>query len=147
MTHKVHVEFEVQDVEKFQEALRTATNELYYDAGGCPLPCLGYRAGDSIDRRSALQLFVDQMETKLCKNEHKSTWRSKPIVALLQLMEIELAEFKVALEHFSVGEARAETPDIANFAMMIWDRLGQFDQDKSIKVQSVVVDVDTGLKS
>lgn len=128
---KVNVEFKVKDREAFLAALQTATS---CNGGMCDL-VVGYRADDQIKRREALRAFVDQMELKLRKNESKRNWREKPIEALVALMLLEVREFEVALEHFTVEEARLETPDIGNFAMMVFDRLGMLDQNKSLKAQ------------
>lgn len=128
---KVNVEFSVRDREAFLVALQTATS---YNGGMRDL-VVGYRADDQIERREALRAFVDQMELKLRKNESKRNWREKPIEALVALMLLEVREFEVSLEHFTVEEARLETPDIGNFAMMVFDRLGMLDQNKSLKAQ------------
>lgn len=95
----------------------------------------GFRADDQVERRAALRLFVDQMELKLRKNDHKTGWRTKPIEALFQLLKLEVAEFEVAFEHFPVDEARPELVDIANFALIVYDRLSMLDQKLPVKAQ------------
>lgn len=128
---KVNVEFTVKDREAFLTALQTATS---YNGGMRDL-VIGYRADDHVQRREALRAFVDHMEIKLKRNEHKANWREKPIEALVALMMLEVREFEVALEHFTVEEAKLELPDLSNFAMMIFDRLGMLDQNKNIRLQ------------
>lgn len=130
---KVHVEFTVTDRDKFMDWLKTASEGANSQEGSV---VIGYRADDQVQRRQALALFVDQMETKLRKNDHKTTWREKPIQALVDLMLLELEEFKVAHTHFMVGESRPELVDVANFAMIVWDRLGMVNQDLPFHVQT-----------
>lgn len=129
MTEKIHVEFTVPDGGKDALLARLQVLDDQQDL------CLGLRADDYVSRRAALVAFVDQMELKLRKNEHKRNWRDKPIQALMSLMSLEWKEFEVSLQYFTVGEARAELPDICNFAMMVWDRLGTFDQEQNLFLQ------------
>jgi hypothetical protein len=82
----------------------------------------------SLELRDTLNKFALLMEAKLRKNDHKTTWREKPVEALFKLMLLEVEEFKVAHEFFSADEARTELVDIANFAMMLHDRLGMGDR-------------------
>lgn len=128
---KVNVEFTVKDREAFLIGLQTATSY----SGSFRDVVIGYRADDHVQRRSALETFANAMEIKLRKNDHKQNWREKPIEALVALMLLEVREFEVAFEHFTVGEAKLETPDIANFAMIVFDRLSMLDQDRNIKLQ------------
>ena len=83
--------------------------------------------------REPLQLFAQAMEAKLKKNDHKQSWRELPVEALLRLLVIELEELRVALEYLTVAEARNECPDLANFALFIWDRLSTEPQDEKVK--------------
>lgn len=133
MTEAVHVAFAVQDGkrEEFLAWLQVATESAI-------LPLQGYRADDYVSRRAALVAFVDQMEVKLRKNEHKRNWREKPIEALFKLLLLEVEEFKVAHEFFTVGEAKGELVDVANFAMMVWDRLSLMDQDRNEREQRLL---------
>lgn len=73
-------------------------------------------------RREVLE-FAAAMEVKLRKNDHKTSWRDKPIEALKRLMLLEVEEFKVAHEFFDSSEAMAELVDIANYALILRDRL------------------------
>lgn len=128
---KVNVEFFVKDRDAFLVALQTATS---YNGGMRDL-VIGYRADDHVQRRSALETFANQMEIKLRKNDHKSSWRDKPIEALFKLLLLEVEEFRVAYDYFTVGEARPELVDIANFALIVSDRLSLLDQDRNAKEQ------------
>lgn len=98
------------------------------DGSNCSV---GFRADDQVQRRQALSLFVDQMELKLRRNEHKRNWREKPIEALFKLLLLEIEEFKVSHEFFTISESRTELVDAANFAMIVWDRLGMLDQERN----------------
>lgn len=134
---KVYVEFQVTDRDKFLTALTEwdQSQERKADSSGAGNSVIGFRADDVVSKRAALVAFVDAMEVKLRRNEHKKNWREKPLQALLSLMLLEVEELKVALEFFDVKEAKAELPDISNFAMMIWDRLGMLDQNKPVREQ------------
>lgn len=63
------------------------------------------------------------MELKLRKNDHKSSWQQQPIEAHIKLLRIEMMEFDVALEFLGDEEAAKECVDIANYALIIRDKL------------------------
>lgn len=128
---RVNVEFQVKDREAFLTALQTATS---YNGGMRDL-VIGYRADDHVQRRSALEAFANAMELKLRKNDHKTGWREKPIEALFKLLLLEIEEFKVAHEFFTVAESRPELVDIANFSLIVWDRLSLLDQERNAREQ------------
>jgi len=67
--------------------------------------------------------FAVALELKLRKNDHKCSWKEQPIEAHIKLLEIELMEFKVALKFLGDEEAAKECVDIANFALIIRDKL------------------------
>jgi len=67
--------------------------------------------------------FALAMETKLRKNDHKTGWHDQPIEAHIKLLKIELMEFDVAYEFLGEAEAAKECIDIANFALIIRDKL------------------------
>jgi hypothetical protein len=67
--------------------------------------------------------FAVAMEQKLRKKDEKTHWRERPIEALKRLMLLEVEEFKVAHEFFGPDEAMDELRDIANYAMILWDRI------------------------
>ncbi len=117
MTEKVVIEFEVHSVEFFTQRLQE------WDLTALNL-CVGYRIDAGVAKREALRRFCDQMELKLRKNDHKTGWRDLPIEALFELMMLEINEFKLAIRYLTVREALKELPDVANFAMMLWDRIG-----------------------
>lgn len=77
----------------------------------------------TMDIREALAEFALAMEGKLRKNDHKTGWSRQPIEAHIKLLKIELMEFDVALEFLGDEEAANECVDIANFAMIIRDKL------------------------
>ncbi len=81
-----------------------------------------YRPMDERSLRPPLVQFASAMEAKLRKNDHKGGWRNDPIEALRRLMMIEIEEYNVAREFYGSEAARSELVDIANFAMMLWDR-------------------------
>ena len=133
---EVVVRFEVNDRDQFLRWLRFMTSSPF--GSGTVIPAgepVGYRADDMVQRREALQKFVDKMEEKLRKNDHKANWRDKPIEALFKLMLLEVEEFKVHHEFFTVAESRPELVDIANFALIVWDRLGMLDQERTAQEQ------------
>lgn len=131
MVEKVTVEFSIQDGQRngFMAALQVIDQRDM-------LPMVqGFRADDYVSRREALVKFVDQMEIKLRRNEHKTNWRDQPIEALFRLLMLEIEEFRVADEFFSVAEARNELVDVANFALILFDRLGMIDQGRNRREQ------------
>lgn len=67
--------------------------------------------------------FATAMETKLRKNDHKTGWKDQPIEAHIKLLRIEMMEFDVALEFLGDDVAAKECVDIANFALIIRDKL------------------------
>lgn len=77
--------------------------------------------------RKELATFAEAMEAKMQKNDHKTDWKTLPIEALFQKLLIEIEEFKVAQKYESVSEAQNELVDVANFCMMLFDRLGKGD--------------------
>lgn len=74
--------------------------------------------------RPVLADFAYLMEEKLAKNDHKTSWRELPVEALLRLLMLEIEEFKVAHEFLGAQEARNELVDVANFCLILHDRLG-----------------------
>jgi hypothetical protein len=97
MTNEVKVQFSVTDRETFVGALHELTTY------GAKLDgiVVGYRVDNLVvEHRSTLRLFTDRMELKLRKNDYKTSWRDKPVEALKALMELEIEEFRVALQYF-----------------------------------------------
>lgn len=119
-----------------RETLRVVAEELSVAMGGEPGSVVRVRtpgAAPSLVVRPSLAAFVIEMELKLRKNDHKTSWRELPVPALFRLLMIEIDEFKVAHEYLSVAEARKELIDIANFAMIMWDRLGMIDPTAQVR--------------
>ena len=81
-------------------------------------------AKSGVPLRPVLQSFAEVMEAKLKKNDHKTSWRGLPVEALFRLLMVEIEEFKVAHEFLSKDEARNELIDVANFRLILHDRLG-----------------------
>lgn len=122
---KVVVDFNVPDnkVDAFAAWLQRVTGEEDYGI------VEGYRADDHVSRRRALQAFADEMELTLRRHDHKTGWREKAIDALFRLLLLEVEEAKVAMEFFNTREARAELIDVANFCLIVYDRLGAYKED------------------
>jgi hypothetical protein len=131
MSETISVNFNVQDEkrEDFIQWLQQVTTTG-------PTCLLGYRADDIVNRREALQRFANEMETVLRRHDHKTSWRERPIEALVRLLFLELEEFKVALEFFETKDARKELIDCANFCLIVWDRLGLLDQNRNTTEQT-----------
>lgn len=125
---KITVEFDVADQETFLRALQTWDETV-------PNTCNGYRIDSGLDQREALRRFASEMEQKLRRNDHKSGWARDPVDALWRLLEIEIEEFKVLYQYYPVSEARKELLDIANYAMIVWDRLGRYQQQAPAHLQ------------
>lgn len=85
------------------------------------------QAGDGIigvhEIRAEVMEFAVAMEAKLRKNDHKDDWHKQPIEAHIKLLRIEMMELDVALDHLGDEAAMTECVDIANFAMIIRDKL------------------------
>lgn len=67
--------------------------------------------------------FALAMEAKLRKNDHKTGWHDQPIEAHIKLLAIEKMELDVALEFLTDERAAEECIDLANFALIIRDKL------------------------
>lgn len=115
---KILVEFDVRnDAATFEEQLRLWSESKAGDTIN------GYRTGGGQGGlRPQLFDFAVEMERKLRKNDHKASWKTYPIEALVRLLGIEFEELQVALD-FGIGDAGSECVDLANFAMMTRDRL------------------------
>jgi hypothetical protein len=132
MTERVTISFTISDGRRddFDRWLQTVT-----DSGNAS-HIEGYRDDNQLQWRPALRQFCDEMESVLRRHDHKRTWREKPIDALFRLLQLELEEAAVALDYFTVAEARHEMIDVANFAMILYDRLGLLDQDRLVRDRS-----------
>lgn len=76
-----------------------------------------------IDVREELADFALAMEAKLSANDHKAHWRAVDISYLFHRLHQELNELETAHEQMIAADVRAEAVDVANFAMMIFDRI------------------------
>lgn len=74
--------------------------------------------------RPVLDGFARHMEMKLRRNDHKTSWRELPVEALFKMLMLEIEEFKLAHEFLGDDEARKELVDVANFCLILHDRLG-----------------------
>lgn len=87
------------------------------------------RIEDPVDGRNVFELrpevveFAVAMEAKLQKNDHKTGWHDQPIEAHIKLLRIEMMELDVALDHLGDEAAVKECVDVANFALIIRDKL------------------------
>lgn len=95
---------------------------------------------DTIYLRPALMHAAQQMELVLRKHDHKKSWRELPIEALIRKMNIELEEFRVALDFLPASEARAEIVDVMNFLFFLYDRLGIEPQDRAYQKPQPKID-------
>lgn len=126
----VLVHFTTTNPEALQKWLQQATEQ--FDPQGI---CVGYRIDDGVSRRAALVDFASAMEIKLRKNDHKSSWRDLPIVALFRQLLLEIEELKVAMDYLPVEEARDECVDVANFGLILWDRLSMMEEGRTVGAQ------------
>lgn len=129
MSEHVTVNFEVTNRDKFMAALQKATE----DDGPLEYAVVGYRQDDGVDKREALAKFANAMELKLRKNDHKTSWRELPIEALYRQMKLEIQELEVAMDFLTALEARDECVDIANFALILWDRLSLLREEEHVR--------------
>lgn len=123
---QVYVTFEVSDQYQFFKWLQLV--EADAEKNGHFIGALiGWRADDALQRRASLQAFADKMETILRKHDHKDSWRNDPIEMLVRKLKLELMEFEVAYDFQRWEDARNEAVDLANFCLIVYDRLGQPD--------------------
>lgn len=80
-------------------------------------------ANDGVILRDEVTEFAAAMELKLRKNDHKTGWHDQPIEAHIKLLRIEMMELDVALDHLGDEVAAKECVDVANFALIIRDKL------------------------
>jgi hypothetical protein len=74
--------------------------------------------------------FAKAMDEVLCKNDHKGGWQDCDINYLRARLVEEMGEYFAwcsrgspsALSESEHKQSRKELVDIANFAMMLWDR-------------------------
>jgi hypothetical protein len=78
--------------------------------------------------REPIRWFATKMESELRANDHKGGWSDCNIWWLLSRLREEVDELEVAMHMATAGdigwdEVIAESADVANFAMMIADRV------------------------
>ncbi|AHD06471.1 hypothetical protein [Paenibacillus larvae] len=76
---------------------------------------------EEIKLRPEVQWFAEQMELKLRENDHKGGWSDENLEHLLWRLGEEYAELRTAIELET--DIMREAVDVANFAMMIADRV------------------------
>lgn len=76
--------------------------------------------------RTEVAEFAIRMEKKLAKKdgEGKTHWLKLPVAALRKFLGIEIEELHAAIDYLSTDEQQGECIDVANYAMILWDRIG-----------------------
>jgi len=75
--------------------------------------------------RSELIEFAEAMEAKLEKNDYKSSWENESTEYLIDRLEEEITELLWARHFGGRGGIANEAVDVANFAMMIYNKAKQ----------------------
>ena len=75
--------------------------------------------------RQELKEFAQAMEEKLKANEYKGGWDKDSLQWLFARLVEEVGELAMALndEKYTLYEAKSETVDVANIAMMIYSKI------------------------
>ena len=75
--------------------------------------------------RQELKEFAQAMEEKLKANDYKGGWDKDSIQWLFARLVEEVGELAMALndEKYTPYEAKSETVDVANIAMMIYSKI------------------------
>jgi hypothetical protein len=76
-----------------------------------------------LKHREPLVWFTSQMEQKLRANDHKDGWHDCEIDWLFDRLSEEAGELRLALQHRKGLAIIDECTDVANFAMMLADRV------------------------
>ena len=80
------------------------------------------------DVRFVVRLFAEAMEKRLAQNDSKSGWEGCDVEYLLEALDEEVQELKNALITEKPKRILKEATDIANYAMMIADNAGGFQE-------------------
>jgi NTP pyrophosphatase (non-canonical NTP hydrolase) len=80
-------------------------------------------AGGASRWRPEVVWFADAMERKLRENDHKRHWLTLGMQTLSMRLTQEREELRDAVASGSAAETLAEAADVANFAMMIADKV------------------------
>lgn len=83
--------------------------------------------------RPEVQIFGQAMERALAENDHKGGWMSETDVYLLERLKDEVRELEQALACGSDEAIMHEAVDVANFAMMLFDRHLRFHQHREVQ--------------
>lgn len=69
--------------------------------------------------------FALRMEAKLAKKdgEGKTHWHQLPVKAIRRFLGIEVLELEAAMDFLSIDEQMGEAVDVANYSLILWDRL------------------------
>lgn len=105
-------------------------NAIHIDDNGGAHTC---PACHEVNARKEVRWFAERMENKLKENDHKGGWGDCDLQYLYTRLGEETKELLNELQAFVYGENNhdkviSEAADIANFAMMIADRVKQFDR-------------------
>lgn len=73
--------------------------------------------------RKELVDFANQMESILKENDFKGGWDNMTVHELLERLHEEVLEFEVELDANRPYNAAQEIIDVANFCMMIYDKI------------------------
>jgi NTP pyrophosphatase (non-canonical NTP hydrolase) len=73
--------------------------------------------------RKEVVTFADAMEAKLRANDHKSHWSNADLQYLSMRLTQEREELRRAVENGDPDEVLKEAADVANFAMMVADKV------------------------
>jgi hypothetical protein len=73
--------------------------------------------------RSSLDYFATLMEQKLRKNDHKRNWKELSVKELKAGFESELNELGDAFDDYNSEDIVEECVDVANYCMMIADKI------------------------
>jgi len=75
--------------------------------------------------RPEVEKFAQLMESKLRKKDYKGGWQNRPTATLWHAMHAEVVEFDEAIvEQLGIVHITEEAVDVANYLMMIADKLG-----------------------
>ena len=75
--------------------------------------------------RSSVETFATKMEEKLVENDSKSGWKNKKtsVLWLQNRLKEEMSKLKIHYEDSDPAEIKKDCIDIANYAMMMFDRI------------------------
>jgi len=77
---------------------------------------------DAQEMRPPLASFANYMEAVLKENDHRGGWNTIEVDELFRRLEVQTQRLGKAMPIGQLYNIRKECADIANFAMMIYDR-------------------------